>query len=61
MAAHWAIGVFLTCVSCAGVDEAGRVWDFDLFQELSGRGKKISATLYMHAERVKVKSTGILR
>lgn len=51
LAAYWAIGIFLTCLYCVVVGAAGRMYDFDLYQEHSGRGKKINATLYIHTEK----------
>lgn len=52
LAAHWAIGIFSICLYSVVVGAAGRVYDFDLYWEHSGRGKKINATLYIHTERV---------
>lgn len=52
LAAHWAIGIFSTCLYCIVVGAAGRVYDFDLYWEHSGRGNKINATLYIHIEKV---------
>lgn len=52
LAAHWAIGIFLTCFCCIVVGAAGRVYDFDLYWEHSGRWKKINVTLYIHTENV---------
>lgn len=52
LAAPWALGIFLPCLYCVVAGAASRVYDFYLYWELGGRGKKISATLYNHAEKV---------
>lgn len=52
LAAPWAIGISLPCLYCVVVGAESRVYDFDLYWELSGREKKISATLSNHAEKV---------
>lgn len=52
LAALWAIGIFLPCLYCVVVGAARSVYDFYLYWELGERGKKISATLYNHAEKV---------
>ncbi|XP_010085440.1 PREDICTED: uncharacterized protein LOC104460949 [Pterocles gutturalis] len=37
LATHWAISIFLACLYCVVVGAAGRLYDFDLYWEHSGR------------------------